>query len=127
MFSDQCSSMRLTTVTWSRPSNNKSVIWWWWNEIRSRGKHVRDISDCIIMYIITGAIHITYIVSFLYIICGSFPYQIGRSVSIHSWVKQNIQQILLEMQNKTKTISWLERTRNIHNIQCYVTNRSVNK
>lgn len=33
------------------------------------------------MYIITGAIHITYIVTFLYIICESFSYQTNRSVS----------------------------------------------
>lgn len=32
------------------------------------------------MYIINGAIHITYIVSFLYVICESFPYQTDRSV-----------------------------------------------
>lgn len=60
------------------------------------------------MYIITSAIHITYIVTFLYIICESFSYQTNRSVStaqLGETKKKSIQQILLEMQNKTKTIS----------------------
>lgn len=56
------------------------------------------------LYIITGAIHITYIVTFLYIICESFSYQTNRSVSTAQLgeTKKNIQQTLLEMQNKDK-------------------------